>query len=468
MKKIINSLLFLLIAFSVIAQYQQPALHQELRAIVTVESSMNIGNSNQYDILVKDFLDTDNQFYRYYQVQPGMWIWTDAVLPEYCNRFKILAVSEPTAGKLLLRVENPDRTGFNGNAQVGTGVPIFQHTECRDYPLFVASQPSLDGYTNPKIQSCIETHARIALDKDICLALEGRGARDTIVNINPTDPTDPTTVVGALPSPCPVGGLAWHGGTATNPYYVWEVYEDALGNCAVLTLKSPMDAAPSNSVMQVCGTPTGTPTGMDFVIDTCATPANLYVSDTINNGFVLLTPPPYSYYFVGPNGVVQQVMNGDTVTIECCTPQAMASVAIICPDTTHYLSTDGSGNLTCVPLPSCSPDKFVHKLPYDDGTTDWVCDYLIEVDCDGDTTYLGAPSTCIAICPANTTNCVINGPCVTTTNLDGTYDANCNCIANSTGSACNDGIQNGNETDIDCGGSCPPCVSDLQITITAN
>lgn len=99
----------------------------------------------------------------------------------------------------------------------------------------------------------------------------------------------------------------------------------------------------------------------------------------------------------------------------------------------------------------------------------------------------GCPAAAPQACLANGTGCSSVQRCDTTTNTpvckpicDGTNppcNANCLCATGSTCNSsgacvgpCSDGIKNGVETDIDCGGSntCPRCANGLRCSVNSD
>lgn len=175
MKKLLLNIFFLfLVAFSAISQtngpnFVQPELFQSMRGVVEVDGSQMVaGTTNEYNIKIQDFIDVTNKF-DVFAIEVGDWLWTDAVIPGECNRFQILEITfAGVPGVYTLRCLNPDRSGPDGNAQVGEAFPIMAHTECRDYPLFIPSVPSAEGFVDPKVQVCMHSHFRQSLDAEMC------------------------------------------------------------------------------------------------------------------------------------------------------------------------------------------------------------------------------------------------------------------------------------------------------------
>ena len=155
-----------LLMFSSLVKAQQPQVYSNLTGIVDVTSSINTSGS-MYDIVIQNFTDITNR-YNVFDIAQDQYLWTLPKIPGNCNRYKVLSiVSGPSPGQVTLTVINPDVSGLAGAPQNGTGYPIFKHTPNRDYPLYVSSQPTLSGFMNPAIQTCVMTHLILALDKDI-------------------------------------------------------------------------------------------------------------------------------------------------------------------------------------------------------------------------------------------------------------------------------------------------------------
>ena len=153
-------------------------VEQQLRAVVVVNSSIHISGGN-YSIVVNSFQDATLS-YAPTDIQVGDWLWTlSSIGGQTCNRYQINTVTNSGIGEYTLDVTSPDLSGTDGLPQVGVGNPIFRHSPNQDYPMFISSQPTLSGYVNPDIQTCVTTHLVLRIDQDIS-AISG-GAADGVV-----------------------------------------------------------------------------------------------------------------------------------------------------------------------------------------------------------------------------------------------------------------------------------------------
>lgn len=185
-------LVFWLYSLNIFAQFQQPQVYQDFRAIVTVLSATNTSGNN-YTIRFNAFQDP-TQFFTVGDIQTKLtagnklWLWTrPKVNGLNCQRYLISAITPTGIGQYDLTVTNPDNTGFNGMPQEGVGNPIYEHLQGNDMPMFISSQPTLSGFINPNIQTCIETHVRHILANTV-------GGVDTLTfNVNGTTTRIATT-----------------------------------------------------------------------------------------------------------------------------------------------------------------------------------------------------------------------------------------------------------------------------------
>lgn len=183
MKQFIKVFLILLTPFLAFGQFEQPEVYTGLKSTVTVVASSNV-DADTFDITIDSYTDIGGEFQDISSVTAGDWLWSKSIQTgEQCNRYRILTVSPgPSTGQYIFRCVNPDVSGFNGNAGAGnTGNPIFTHTPNRDYPPNLQSQPTLSGFIDPVLASCIETHRAYAIDSDMNTALSGGGSTNIAV-----------------------------------------------------------------------------------------------------------------------------------------------------------------------------------------------------------------------------------------------------------------------------------------------